>query len=296
MRKAFAGITRNAKAAANIRAWQPVRLARQVHIGATTPMGPSKRSSLMPIWPIAVGLPGNAALRVPAFLVLALIPACATATPGSRPHDMSGTRHAQLAATHDSRARKHADRYDPEASESRERCRLRAGAVARASGDLPYVCWTSLTNPTRAHHDLAEEHRQRAADHRAASEALRAAEATACNRVDADDRDMSPFEHVEDIATVATNSQRSEVVIVFQRVTGMTTEWLQAVVDCHIARNAALGHDVPEMPDCPLVPNGVDAHVTATADGFSIAIRAQNPVAGREVVSRAERLRARMSR
>jgi hypothetical protein len=49
----------------------------------------------------------------------------------------------------------------------------------------------------------------------------------------------------------------------------MTAEWLQRLTDCHIARNAALGHVAPAMPDCPLVPMGVTARVTSTGGGFA---------------------------
>ena len=64
------------------------------------------------------------------------------------------------------------------------------------------TCWTSVSNPTAEHLREAEEHRRHAADHRASSVALRDAEARACVGITPDDRDMSPFEHVEDIATV----------------------------------------------------------------------------------------------
>lgn len=33
-------------------------------------------------------------------------------------------------------------------------------------------------------------------------------------------------------------------------------DWLERAISCHLARNAALGHEVPAMPDCPLVPRG----------------------------------------
>jgi hypothetical protein len=57
----------------------------------------------------------------------------------------------------------------------------------------------------------------------------------------------------------------------------MTTEWLQRSVDCQLARNAALGHVVPEMPDCPLIPNGVEAHVRSVGNGFAVEIKSNDP-------------------
>lgn len=158
-----------------------------------------------------------------------------------------------------------------------------------------------MTNPTAAHLRAAEEHRKHAADHRAASAALREAEALSCVGLRNSDRDMSPFEHTEDIAAVEPIHERVGslktdaehtvgVTVVFRAVPGMTAEWLQRVVDCHLARNAALGHEVAEMPDCPLVPRGVSAHVSSTGSGFAVAIRASDDSTAKDLISRANRL------
>ena len=140
-----------------------------------------------------------------------------------------------------------------------------------------------------------------AADHRAASQALVAAEAAACAGIADADRDTSPFEHVEDIASVtplteshsagkATTQEIVGAIVEFRAVPGLTAEWLQRMVDCHIARNAALGHDVPEMPDCPLVPKGASAQVASTGAGFSVAIRSDDPASAKDILARAQRL------
>jgi hypothetical protein len=100
--------------------------------------------------------------------------------------------------------------------------------------------------------------------------ALRDAATRACVGVPNDDRDMSPFDHREDIESVAQLYSPSSggknptrhflgATVVFHATPGMTAQWLQRVIDCHLARNAALGHDVPEMAYCPLVPKGVSA-------------------------------------
>ncbi|MCI0570459.1 MAG: hypothetical protein L0Y66_06885 [Myxococcaceae bacterium] len=113
---------------------------------------------------------------------------------------------------------------------------------------------------------------------------------------------MSPFEHVEDIASVeeliirtggpkvGPTAKLVGATVTFRAVPGMTAEWLQRVVDCHLARNAALGHVVPEMPDCPLVPKGVQAQVRSTGSGFAVEIRSDDPATAREILSRAQRL------
>lgn len=70
----------------------------------------------------------------------------------------------------------------------------------------------------------------------------------------------------------------------------MTAEWLQRLVDCHLARNASLGHSVPELPDCPLVPKGVEAQVLSTGSGFAVNVRADDPATSEEIFARARRL------
>jgi hypothetical protein len=61
---------------------------------------------------------------------------------------------------------------------------------------------------------------------------------------------------VEELKTPAstTSAARSFVprtegaVISFRATPGLTAQWLQRVIDCHLARNAALGHTVGGLP------------------------------------------------
>lgn len=229
-------------------------------------------------------------------LALSLFTACAS-TPGADPHDASVAQHRATADRHEAAARAHEAQYDPNAKSAEDHCPTDTGSFE--------VCWTSRVNPTRLHLDVAAAHRKHAADHRAASEALRSAEARACARVSPADRDLSPFAHTEDIVKVErltvedlagdTPSSIERTVgatITFRAVRGMTKEWLQALVDCHLARNAALGHVVPTMPDCPLVLRGVTADVESTGSGFAVRVRADDRAAAAAVVARAERLLA----
>jgi hypothetical protein len=163
-------------------------------------------------------------------------------------------------------------------------------------------CWTALRNPTDEHIRMAEQHRKLAEKHRAAAEALRDAEAKACVGVSEYDRDISPFEHREDIASVEPLARAGVTAkdplagakmgarITFREVPGLTAERLQRLVDCHLARNAVLGHQGPEMPDCPLVPRGVTAQVQQAPAGLAVEVRADNPVVVEEVWNRARRL------
>ena len=82
-------------------------------------------------------------------------------------------------------------------------------------------------------------------------------------------------------------------IVTFRAVPGMTAQWLQRVVDCHLARNAALGHDVPEMGYCPLVPKGVTAKASGTEAGFAVVIRADDSQTAQEVLKRARALTGR---
>jgi hypothetical protein len=222
--------------------------------------------------------------------------ACAS-TPGAKPSDMSMSEHQQAAAAHEGEADPHLANYDPNAKQTRVSCE---GRLYASSG----ACWTSVTNPTDQHRADADKHRKMAADHRAAAEALRSAEAQACSGLKDEDRDMSPFNHREDITSVTpasmmvppgAKSQTSQVVgatVGFRAVPGLTAEWLQRIVDCHIARNNALGNNMPEMSYCPLVPKGVSAKVTSTGNGFAVTIQSNDPAGGQEVLRRAQALKS----
>jgi hypothetical protein len=142
---------------------------------------------------------------------------------------------------------------------------------------------------------MADEHRKAAEAHRKGSAALRDAEGKSCVGIAEDDRDQSPFHHAEDITRVdvigGAGKPETGVVVVFRAVPGMTEAGLQKVIDCHLARNAALGHQVPEMDACPLVPKGARAKVAKTADGFSVTIDADSPDGQKEIVARGKKLR-----
>ena len=193
------------------------------------------------------------------------------------------------AGDHDRVAAEHAAQYDPNADEDRERC-----SFGRFSQGADGVCWTSTVNPTAEHRREAAEHRRIAAEHRAASEALRKAEDGACAGISPDDRDISPFLHVEDIASVepypAGSAAPEGASVTFRAVPGMTETRLQRIVNCHLARNAALGHVANEMPNCPLVPKNAEATVIVIPRGFVVRVRSEDPASAREILERAKRL------
>ena len=228
-------------------------------------------------------------------LATILLAACTSTTPGARPHDMSAAQHEREAKRETEAADRDAATYDP-----------KARAVVQGCGPNDDVCWRSKRNPTAEFRRMAEEHQRAAAEHRAASGALRDVEDKACVGVANDDRDISPFERTEDIASIEPVTEQrwagrgrlrrtvtAGVRVVFQPVPGLTAETLQREVDCHLARAAVLGHNLPEMPNCPLVPKGAEAHVSATAQGLAVVVRADDLNAAADIAARAERLKSR---
>jgi hypothetical protein len=251
--------------------------------------------------------------------------ACGTVAAGTQPHEKSALDHRAAAEQEAAESGAHAAQYDPQARSVQKRCDPGLGqppgypVIRTTPTSAPYpvypitrVCWTEQANPTASHQKQAEQHRQVAAQHRAASEALRAAEARACAGLSDDDRDMSPFAHRSDIQTVqalrdgVTEYERrlgegsSEghllgATIVFWAVPGLTAQWLQRVVDCHLERNASIGHEraSAEMADCPLTERGAWATVRALSSGFAVDVRSDGSDGAQRIWQRAQRLAAR---
>lgn len=225
-----------------------------------------------------------------AFALAFTATSCASAE-GTEPHDMSAAGHEAAAGAEETAAAEHEAQYDSAAQGERVQC-----GVGHAR-----VCWTSTVNPTEPHSEEAARHLELAAQHRAASEALRNAEASACAGIAEEDRAESPFAHREDIRSVSeleeerrSGRQTRDVLVgatvEFRAVPELTEEWLQRLVDCHLARNASLGHQIEGMDYCPLVPAGVQADVRSVGDGFAIDVRSDDPQTAREVLRRAKAL------
>jgi hypothetical protein len=227
------------------------------------------------------------------------ISGCATTTSGANPHDMSVAQHNAAAEQANQAALAHHEAYQPNANVVHERC---SRSFSKGDTVEEGVCWESITNPTAIHEEQAKKMQKAAADHRAAAAALVAAEGKSCAGIAEADRDMSPFEHTQDITRVTllneplispksgSAARTVGVVVAFRAVPGLTTEWFQHLINCHLARIAALGHVVPEMPNCPLVPKGVTAQVTSAGDGFAVAVRSDDPAVVQEIIGRAQRL------
>ena len=238
-------------------------------------------------------------MRTTLAVVAAFLAGCAsTNKPGAGVH-LSSAEHEAIAVSEETQAQEHRARYDPRLTRVEEHCSP-GGAWHRAAGD-DAECWTDTVNPTSAELVEAKKHERTAATHRAASQALRDAEARACLGVSPYDRDVSPFSHRADIVRIeplprfsspppALPPKIAGAVIVFRPVPNLTADELQHIIDCHIARNDALGHSSPEMLYCPLVPRDVTAKVKKTSEGFEVEIRSTDAESAREVLHRAELL------
>jgi hypothetical protein len=233
-------------------------------------------------------------LRFMLFGAVSMMAAACAHSSGTAPHEMSSVEHEEAAREEERTAEAHQDQFDPEATGIERRCTPGKGVV----------CWTSTVNPTAEHAAAAERHRELARKHRAASQALVDTEDRTCAGIEDEDRATSPFAHFEDIKSVsplreetktgkATRTKTAGAEIVFRAIPGMTAEWLQRLVDCHIARSATIGHETAssDMPACPLTLKGIQANVRSVGDGFAVTVRSDDTATANEILRRAELIR-----
>jgi hypothetical protein len=204
---------------------------------------------------------------------------------GTRPHDMSVAQHEQAAAQEKAAA---------------EQAPPTVGTRGLQPKTGPsFIRWTARDNPNAEQAGTAGEHRKAAAAHREAAQALRDAEASACAGLSDEDRDESPFFFKADVASVevlvepapgrggkSSLPEKVGAAAVFRAVPGLTAEWMQRLVDCHLARAAAVGHQMPDMSYCPLVLRGVTAKVTSAGGGFRVEVRSDDPKTVAEIIRR----------
>jgi len=204
---------------------------------------------------------------------------------------MSAAQHDQAAGGEETTAAEHASQHNPSAGGGAPPC-------AKA------ICWSADANPNQEHESEMKEHRELAAKHRSAADALRTAEAQSCAGIDEENRDVSPFHRSEDIVSVSeteraeqhgktTHDMPSGGRAVFRAVPGLTAEWLQRQVDCHRARAAAMGFKMPGMEYCPLMLKDVTAKVTSTGNGFAVDVTSNDPEVAKEILRRMQAAKAR---
>jgi hypothetical protein len=198
---------------------------------------------------------------------------------------MSAAAHEAEAQQAENAATWHQKQYDPYAGRPTGPC-----VPAASGGSAP--CFTQVANPTAEHLRAAEILRKHAAEHRAASKVLRDTEARACAGVASEDRDLSPFFHRESILRVEPLREPATVGarVVFRPIEGMTPEFLQRLVDCHLARNAALGDEALGLEDDPLGLPKIKAQAMRVWDGIAIELRADKAETALKILARANAL------
>jgi hypothetical protein len=156
-------------------------------------------------------------------------------------------------------------------------------------------CWTE-------HADEVDEHERAAAGLQHEAD-LQRAEQQACAEVPKEERTRSPFSHRADILSVqplvakSANGRTRDVgvIVVFAKVPHLTAEMLGQIVACHLARNAALGTDRPDLEYCPLTVNplgfkNLKFNVTERPEGFALALEtSDSEEVAHEILRRAQR-------
>jgi hypothetical protein len=156
-------------------------------------------------------------------------------------------------------------------------------------------------NPTGEHRQYAAKLRAAATDHRAAARTLREAEARACSGTTGGHADLAPFfklEEVERVTPLYVSNGRYGALrgasITLKNADGVTAESVQRALYCHLAANAALGFEAPEMGHCPLATRGVRANAREQDGRVVVDVASASSAAVAEaVLARAELLEPR---
>ena len=217
---------------------------------------------------------------------------------------MTAAGHLAAADSEQQAAAQHRSEYDPKAKDNRGWSPTAYTACTSSTPSNCYIPWQSSQNPTEHHRQEAAKHRKVAEQHRSASQALRDAEQRFCSGIPAEDRDTSPFYHREDITVVELvmpsdpegygsppQSTPNGARVAFRAVQGLTGEWLQRIVDCHLARNAVVGTADPTMSYCPLAVPHATAIVVSTGSGFAVNITSDDADSVREIIKRSQALK-----
>jgi hypothetical protein len=165
-------------------------------------------------------------------------------------------------------------------------------AASCASSNLTAVEHERAAQAT-ADHDLAARHLARAQE-------LRGFERQLCAGIADPDRDLGPFAHPELIDRVEPILERLfakappnvpvGAIIHLRATPGMTEEWLQRIVDCHLAHHAVLGETFAAHSACPmLATEPPQIRVRSTGNGFAVYIRSSSLYAD-EILQRSRAL------
>jgi hypothetical protein len=126
-----------------------------------------------------------------------------------------------------------------------------------------------------------------------------AEQAGACRGVPAEERVASPLERREEIVDVTEVPRDTSwrglgaaggARVVLRARPGLTAEWLQRVLECHVAQGAAAGRAGEPDARSPLAVPGARVRVQSVGDGFAVDVTASAPAAAREILRRARSL------
>lgn len=204
------------------------------------------------------------------------------------PSDMSAVAHDEAARAEEQEAQAHLEAAEIYPNEGIRGC--------HDVGLIYFPCWSQMANLAEYNLWEAKQHQRRAKEHVAAAVMLRSAENRTCQDISMENKEISPFYHRADIATVHSAFSTKDVSepigadVVFRAVPGMTRANLQQIIDCQMARNAALGYDESWMPSCPLMLPEITASVQESEGGLVVRLRAKEPKTAAELNSRALRL------
>jgi hypothetical protein len=157
----------------------------------------------------------------------------------------------------------------------------------------------------------AEEHEQLAAaprtspdaaasadEHLAAARQLRDVAQAACAEVADSDRDLGPFARKDRIVAIEALKARpyakglvqpSGIAVYVRASPGLTVEWMDRVLACHLARRAVVGDGMADR-ESPLFVNDTRIALSSTGDGFRFTITSRDIDAAREIIEKGRAL------
>lgn len=219
----------------------------------------------------------------PATAFLLLLSACTgLKSGGTPPQEMSAAEHRRHADQHSEEAKRHRDKFDPDASRTSP-IAFQFPVVSRPDADPADLSQQrpakhTKGNPTEKHLHHAHEHQRHAAEHRASALHLERSTDLACQGLHDDTRELCPFSE-PDVLVVTTD----EKVIITLTPDADSGEFL-ARLECHYAQ--ATETHFEGMATCPLYIQKLD--VKKSPDRSSIVISSEDPQSTRELLKRAQ--------
>jgi len=232
---------------------------------------------------------------------LVLLAATACSGPSRVPRQPLGVaEHLAEADRHEADARHHdelVNSAEGAPTHARDACGDHAVAAQSTSGGEVLArtapCWSDARSDAERHRVAATRLRTDARAHRALARQLVGSARDACAAMPETELEHSAFSHREDIAAVEALVEGDHVRgarIRFERVAGLTAEWLGQSLRCHQSLAAAVGFAPTYMPDCPSVVAGAETTVEDTDAGLVVEVRAAEPAAALAIYARAEEL------